>query len=90
MYENGETVEIIGRLLGHASPASTVQYLGISQAKAQARALANDIFSKPKPKDLLHNSQLSEVDIDHLSQQIWERLASKLGQFLDETSEKGR
>lgn len=44
LYERGVPVEIIGRLLGHRSPASTIHYLGIDDARAQAAALAYDIL----------------------------------------------
>jgi len=50
MYQSGVRIEIISRLLGHTSPASTLHYLGIDQAEAQSHALAHDIF-KTKHSD---------------------------------------
>jgi len=81
MYQNGVPVEIIGRLLGHTSTASTVHYLGIDEAEARSRALANDIF-KPKRRKVQHKSNFLEAEIDHLSEQIWERLSPKLSELI--------
>lgn len=75
MYENSVPVEIIGRLLGHTSPASTIHYLGIDEAEARARALANDIFKSKRPPKT--QSQFSNSDLDHLSEALWERIAPK-------------
>jgi len=44
LYESGVSVELIGRLLGHRSSASTIHYLGISDAKAQDAALKHTLF----------------------------------------------
>lgn len=44
LYERGVPVEIIGRLLGHRSSASTIHYLGIDDARAQSVALNHDIL----------------------------------------------
>ena len=44
MFDCGVSVELIGRLLGHRSSASTIHYLGIDDAKAQAAALSYDLF----------------------------------------------
>ena len=44
LYESGVSVELIGRLLGHRSSASTMHYLGINDAKAQAAALRHNLF----------------------------------------------
>ena len=78
MYENGVPVEIIGRLLGHTSPASTIHYLGIDEAKARSRALAHDIFKPKRSNQPKTTSQFSDAELDQLSAQIWERLAPKL------------
>jgi len=78
MYENGVPVEIIGRLLGHTSPASTIHYLGIDEAEARIRALVNDIFKSRRSNKPKITSQFSDAELDHLSNQIWERLAPKL------------
>jgi len=83
MYENGIPVEIIGRLLGHTSPASTIHYLGIDEAEARARALANDIFKPKHSNKTKITSQFSDAELDHLSSQIWERLAPKLIDLLN-------
>jgi len=83
MYENGVPVEIIGRLLGHTSPASTIHYLGIDEAEARARALANDIFKSTRPHKSKITSQFSDAELDQLGQKIWERLAPKLTDLLN-------
>jgi len=90
MYENGVPVEIIGRLLGHSSPASTIHYLGIDEAEARARALANDIFKSTRPHKSKIKSQISDTELDELSQKIWARLAPKLAEMFDEKLKKGR
>lgn len=82
MYQNGVAVEIIGRLLGHTSPASTIHYLGIDEAEARARALANDIFKFVK-RQKPNASKFSDTELDHFSQQIWDRLAPKLTDLLN-------
>jgi len=46
MYRNGVTVELIGRLLGHKSPVSTIRYLGIDEEQAKEAALKYDILKK--------------------------------------------
>lgn len=78
MYENGVPVEIIGRLLGHTSPASTIHYLGIDEAEARARALAHDIFKPKRSNKTKTTSQFSDTELGDLSAQIWERLEPKL------------
>jgi len=50
MYAQGVSVEDLAQLLGHRSIESTLRYLGLSLAKAQAEALKHDIF-KTKPKN---------------------------------------
>jgi len=50
MYERGISVEVIGRLLGHKSPVSTIRYLGIDEAQAKSAALTHDIFGISKSK----------------------------------------
>lgn len=49
MYAQGVSVEDLAQLLGHRSTESTLQYLGLTLAKAQAEALKHDIF-KPGAK----------------------------------------
>jgi len=44
MYAQGVSVEDLAQLLGHRSIESTLRYLGLSLAKAQAEALKHDIF----------------------------------------------
>lgn len=83
MYENGVNVEIIGRLLGHSSPASTIHYLGIDEAEARSQALANDIFKSARRRKS-NTPQFSDAELDHLSNQIWERLAPKLSDLLND------
>lgn len=83
MYENGVPVEIIGRLLGHTSPASTIHYLGIDEAEARARALTNDIFKSNKSQKPNPLPGFTDTELDLLSQQIWERLAPKLTDLLN-------
>jgi integrase len=45
MYWAGEDIALISRLLGHKSIASTIEYLGITQAKAQSAALRHSMLS---------------------------------------------
>ena len=85
LYEQGVSIELIGRLLGHRSSASTIRYLGIDEAQAKHAALTNDIFklkakrsSKPK---------LSASEIIKIADQIWERLASRISQNLTKPEE---
>jgi len=76
MYRNGVRVEIISRLLGHTSPASTLHYLGIDQAEAQSHAFAHDIF-KAKRSDT-PATEMSGEELDVLAGHLWERLAPRL------------
>ncbi len=87
MYENGVTVEIIGRLLGHKSSASTIHYLGIDEAEARAQALAFDIFNTKHVNKNTTPSQFSESEIEYLSAQIWLRLADKITHLFDEITQ---
>jgi len=85
LYKRGVSIEVIGRLLGHRSPASTIRYLGIDEAQAKQAALTNDIFkptAKRSPK-----SKLSVSEINKIADQIWERLASRLPQDLPKDEE---
>jgi len=85
LYERGVSIELIGRLLGHRSLASTIRYLGIDEAHAKQAALTNDIFNsaaKRSPK-----SKLSASEIDEIADQIWERLASHIPLNLTRTEE---
>lgn len=79
MYQSGVRIEIISRLLGHTSPASTLHYLGIDQAEAQSHALAHDIF-KTKRSDK-SATELSDAELDALADHLWERLATRLNDF---------
>jgi len=76
MYRNGVRVEIISRLLGHTSPASTLHYLGIDQDEVQNHALANDIFKTKRLQKSV--SKISDAEMDVLIEQLWERLAPRL------------
>ncbi|MGB0905605.1 MAG: tyrosine-type recombinase/integrase, partial [Mangrovicoccus sp.] len=52
MYWAGEDIALISRLLGHKSIASTIEYLGITQSKAEAAALRHEMMRGPKgPKN---------------------------------------
>ncbi|MGB0907380.1 MAG: tyrosine-type recombinase/integrase [Maricaulaceae bacterium] len=90
MYENGVPVEIIGRLFGHTSSASTIHYLGIDEAEARARALANDIFGPKRSQKSENTTRLSDAELDYLSEQIWERIAPKLAELFDEHLNRSR
>ena len=48
MYWAGEDIALISRLLGHQSIAATVEYLGITQAKAESAALRHPMLAGPK------------------------------------------
>lgn len=45
MYWQGEDIALISRLLGHKSIANTIEYLGITQHKAEAAALRHSMMS---------------------------------------------
>ena len=77
LYEQGVTVELIGRLLGHRSSVSTIRYLGIDEAQAREAALTHNIFD-PKP--------VSENQAG-LAEQLWELLAPKLDEYLTKNGE---
>jgi len=87
LYERGVTVEIIGRLLGHKSPASTIRYLGIDEAQAQNAALMHDIFGSKKRTKTKDQLSLSDAEIEKISAQIWRKLADRLPQNLTENGE---
>jgi len=87
LYERGVTVEIIGRLLGHKSPASTIRYLGINEAQAQNAALTHDIFGSNKRTKTNNQLSLSDAEIEKISDQIWRKLADRLPQNLTENGE---
>ena len=44
LYAAGEDIALISKLLGHKSLASTIEYLGITQAKAEAVALRHPMM----------------------------------------------
>jgi integrase len=90
MYERGVSVEIIGRLLGHKSPASTLHYLGIDDNSARALANEHDIFKASSVKSHDQNRQFSADEISNLCDQIWAQLAPKLSELFDETPKIGR
>ncbi len=48
MYWAGEDIALISRLLGHKSIASTIEYLGITQQKAEAAALRHSLMQGPR------------------------------------------
>ena len=85
MYERGVAVEYISRLLGHSSPASTLHYLGITEAETRKRALQHDIFKRCKVSKTAAPFQFSETDLDHLGDVLWERLGPKLTNLLKNT-----
>ncbi|MGB1207578.1 MAG: tyrosine-type recombinase/integrase [Paracoccaceae bacterium] len=47
MYWAGEDIALISRLLGHKSIAATIEYLGITQAKAETAALRHPMMKGP-------------------------------------------
>lgn len=49
MYENGEDIALISKLLGHKSIAVTIEYLGITQRKAEAASLRHPMMRGVKP-----------------------------------------
>lgn len=85
MYERGISVELIGRLLGHKSPASTIRYLGIDEAQAQSAALTHDIFGTSKFKKQSKSPRLTQSEIDQISDKIWKKLSTRLSDNLSET-----
>jgi len=87
MYERGISVEIIGRLLGHKSPASTIRYLGIDKAQAKSAALTYDMFGTSKFKKRSQIPKFTQSDIDQISDDIWKKLSTKLPKNLSERSE---
>lgn len=50
MYWAGEDIALISRLLGHKSIAATIEYLGITQAKAETAALRHPMMRGLTPK----------------------------------------
>ncbi len=85
MYERGISVEVIGRLLGHKSPASTIRYLGIDEAQAKSAALTHDIFGTSKSKKRTETPKLTSSEIKQISDQIWQKLVTRLPTSLTET-----
>lgn len=49
MYWAGEDIALISRLLGHKSIAATIEYLGITQAKAEMAALRHSMMTGSSP-----------------------------------------
>jgi integrase len=88
MYESGVAVEIIGRLLGHKSPASTLHYLGIDDNSARALANEHDIFKASSRINHDQKGRFSPREISILCDQIWAQLAPKFLELFDETSKK--
>ena len=71
LYNRGVSVEDLSQLLGHQSTESTLHYLGLTLAKAQAEALKHDIFAIENTKALWPGKQsknltkpLKKVDND--------------------------
>jgi hypothetical protein len=82
LYRQGTSVELIGRLLGHSSPASTIRYLGIDTAQAQEAALTNDLFAKPTlAKSLSPEVQLSSYDIEKIAEKVAQKITKKTEGF---------
>ena len=50
MYWAGEDIALISRLLGHKSIAATIEYLGITQARAEAAALRHPMMRGPEKR----------------------------------------
>lgn len=48
MYWAGEDIALISRLLGHKSIAATIEYLGITQTKAESAALRHPMMKGPR------------------------------------------
>ncbi len=90
LYEQGVTVELIGRLLGHKSPASTIRYLGIDESQAREAALSHDIFSPPSHSTKAQKPMLNDREMGRLAETLWAQLAPKLGEMFDEMTKKGR
>jgi len=78
LYERGVSIEIIGRLLGHRSSASTIRYLGLDEAQARSAALDHDIFKASSKRS--RKQTLSAFEITQIADQIWEMLTSRLPQ----------
>ena len=53
MFEKGEPIELISKLLGHKSAEVTTQYLGIDQKKAAAASLRHPVLKGPTKEILL-------------------------------------
>ena len=89
MYESGISIEVIGRLLGHKSPSSTIRYLGIDEAQAKSAALTHDIFGSSKLKKTSQTPKLTQFEINKIGDQIWRKLAARLPENLSEISRIG-
>jgi len=87
IYERGISIEVIGRLLGHKSPASTIRYLGIDEAQAKSAALTHDIFGTSKFKKRSEIPKLTQSEIDQISNKIWKKLSVRLPENLSGISE---
>ncbi len=78
LFLRGTRIEYISTLLGHQSVATTLRYLGITDAKAEAEAVKHDIFnSKLKPQVSRTSSYLSRLkrpDLRLLGKYIAEEL----------------
>ena len=85
LYERDVSIELIGRLLGHRSSASTIRYLGIDEAQARSAALDHDIFKVSSRRS--SKQKLSASELTQIADQIWERLALRLSQNLTKDGE---
>ncbi|MEO1029022.1 MAG: tyrosine-type recombinase/integrase [Pseudomonadota bacterium] len=84
----------IARLLGHQSTDATIRYLGIQQAEAETQALLGDIFTADLNEQSTGHPLLREFlkpeFLDQFSDAIWQRLDTKLSDFIDENRKEGR
>ncbi len=80
LYRQGVPIEDIAQLLGHKDTKTTLRYLGLSLEKAQAQALAFDIFAdhtatKKRPHA---RSLLTPVQMEELATVITQKLVQSL------------
>lgn len=95
LYKYGfASVEVISKLLGHASIKVTLRYLGITEEEAKAAALKGDIHKhdlsqSPLTHPILYHF-LEPVFLDRLAEALAERIAPKVAELIVQSTKKGK
>lgn len=80
MYRQGVKIEYLTILLGHKTPQSTMEYLGLTLEKAQNLALEHDIFASTsttknrKHASLKNRRNFTNADLDYLAKKLFVHL----------------